>query len=496
MVKHYLNPIYSIRNDCNCSFIYLTNILFNKEIKYYPKVMEIPPLHGYILSQFAKGGNKDDIINNISATTNIKRNYISKFINQIIHNKNILELKLEGESFRLPPNLLIESEKEIEFNSKVLFEENFSPFKKFIKKRPTAPASVNIVLTTKCKTDCIYCYADRNMKIDFKLDKILSIIEDCFHSNILTINISGGDIFAFKEWRQVIDQMYRYNYTPTFLSTKIPLTEKDIQFLYDRNIHEIQFSLDSSDPKDLELIVKRNSQYIEDIKSMFNYCRIHKVKVNVKTVITKYNSKERILQELYDLLCEYNINSWNLVPAFSSHYKESYDDYRADNNSLVKCESFLNKLIQDSKLDIVFKSMKRVAHSITKYTTIENFIGENKECIATSHNLSINILGQVTVCEMLYNKNKFFLGNIEHDSIKELWNSDAIKSFSNFNLFTLPRNPESPCYQCIEYKQCKTGNLKKICLVDIIEQYGEDRWDYPDPHCPHAPACDMNLLIK
>lgn len=97
---------------------------------------------------------------------------------------------------------------------------------------------------------------------------------------------------------------------------------------------------------------------------------------------------------------------------------------------------------------------------------------------------------------MLYNRSKFHLGNVKNKTIKELWNSDLVKDFFNFNLSSLPQNPESPCYKCKDYTNCKVGNAKKVCLVDIANIYGEEKWDYPDPRCPHAPECNMDLLLK
>ena len=47
-----LNPIYGIRNDETCSFIYVIDDSFETLIKKLPDALEIPPLYGYILSYF------------------------------------------------------------------------------------------------------------------------------------------------------------------------------------------------------------------------------------------------------------------------------------------------------------------------------------------------------------------------------------------------------------------------------------------------------------
>lgn len=56
--------------------------------------------------------------------------------------------------------------------------------------------------------------------------------------------LTGGDIFAFPDWKEVIRKVGQYGFTP-LLSTKIPLKEDDIYFLKESGIKFLQFSLDS-----------------------------------------------------------------------------------------------------------------------------------------------------------------------------------------------------------------------------------------------------------
>jgi hypothetical protein len=47
--------------------------------------------------------------------------------------------------------------------------------------------------------------------------------------------LTGGDIFAFPDWKEVIRKVGQYGFTP-LLSTKIPLKEDDIYFLKESGI--------------------------------------------------------------------------------------------------------------------------------------------------------------------------------------------------------------------------------------------------------------------
>lgn len=495
MNKVSLNSSYGIRNDKNCSFIYVLDDSFDLLLKKLPSVYEIPPLYGYILSYFQEGDDMEKVIGKISEDSGIRKEAIGKFLSKIVNNETRLEVKYEDQAIALPPFLLVNSAADKNGKTKVFTHEEFDPFQKFVRMRPSAPFTVTLMLTSKCHTDCIYCYADRTNKIDFELNKVLSLIEDCRQSGVLKLTLSGGDLFAYKDWKAVLEKTYASEYI-SFISTKIPLSEADIVYLQQKGIREIQFSLDAVDAKNLNILVKREAKYIEDVKEMLDSCRKAGMKVDVRTVLTKYNAQIETLNSLYNFLSQHAVYSWNIVPAFFSFYREGYENYQMDDQAMLKCKEFIDEKAMGSPFKISFRKLQKGEGIDVKYKSVEDFLRYNKGCLTTSHNLSINVSGEVTACEMLYNRESFHLGNAKQQTIKELWNSDLVKDFYNFRFTSIPRNPESPCYDCKEYVRCKVGNIKKVCLVDIVNMFGEDKWDYPDPRCPRAPECDMSLLIK
>lgn len=80
--------------------------------------------------------------------------------------------------------------------------------------------------------------------------------------------LTGGDIFAFPDWKEVIRKVGQYGFTP-LLSTKIPLKEDDIYFLKESGIKFLQFSLDSIFPSTLQTMVRVKEDYIDNVKQMF-----------------------------------------------------------------------------------------------------------------------------------------------------------------------------------------------------------------------------------
>lgn len=490
-----LNPSYGIRNDKYCSFIYVLDDSFDLLLKKLPSVYEIPSLYGYILSYFREGDDPEKIICKIAEDSGVRKEAVSKFVAKAVNCKTALEIKYEDQILALPPWLLVDETVSTNGKAKIFTHKEFDPFQKFVRTRPSAPFTVTLMLTSRCHTDCIYCYADRTRKVDFELANVLALIDDCHQSGVLKLTLSGGDLFAYRDWKAVLEKMYASDYV-SFISTKIPLPEGDIAYLKEKGIREMQFSLDAADAENVNRIVKREAGYIEEVKEMLNACRKAGMKVNVRTVLTKYNATKETLASLYNLLAAHGVYSWNIVPAFFSSYREGYDDYQMDDSAMRTCKACIDKLATGSDLKISFRKLQKGEGIDAPYKTVDDFLRYNKACLTTSHNLSINVSGEVTACEMLYNREKFHLGNANRHTIQELWNSELVKDFYDFKFASIPRNPESPCYACKEYARCKVGNMKKVCLVDIVNVFGEDKWDYPDPRCPYAPPCDMNLLIK
>jgi len=491
-----LNPQYGIRNEAECSYLCLLDNSRDILINVRPLFLMIPPLYGYILSSFT-GNSLEETVQNIHDTTQLKKDKILKFVNKLIDNDSLMEVIFRGVKVIFPPKILQTNDIiNIKNKMKVVTTDGFNPFNRFIPSRPSMPLTINFMITSRCKTDCIYCYADRNLKVDFGLEKILTLLDECYQNGVLKVGLSGGDIFAYKDWEKVIERMYSYGYS-SFISTKIPLDSTSISFLSKHGIREIQFSLDSVLNEELDILVRPGKEYVKKVEEMLKTCKESKIKVDIKTVITKYNSKISSLKQLYKLLVKYDsVHTWNVLSAFYSHYKDGYDDYRGSDESLKECYRYLKQLTHHSHIYILCGNLKnKITTPISKFKNADEFVTQNKGCVITTFSMSVNVFGQVVLCEMLYNHKAFHLGNTDEKTIKEIWQSETMKNFHNFKISEFKVNENSPCYSCSDYERCKIGNTKKICIVDIITSYGEDKWDFPDPRCPKAPKCNMDLLL-
>ena len=70
--------------------------------------------------------------------------------------------------------------------------------------RPHTPISVNFMVTEKCNTNCIYCYAKRDTRQEMSTSEILKVFKDLSDYAIVNLTLTGGDIFARKDWYEII----------------------------------------------------------------------------------------------------------------------------------------------------------------------------------------------------------------------------------------------------------------------------------------------------
>jgi radical SAM protein with 4Fe4S-binding SPASM domain len=277
------------------------------------------------------------------------------------------------------------------------------------------------------------------------------------------------------------------------LSTKVPLSRDDIAFLASIGVEEIQFSIDTLDPETATHQLRvMGPTYIWKMKQTIEACDELGLRFNVKSVVMKWNGTLDNFRTMYDKFSKLGmLNSWNVVPAFCSSFRKGYETYKPSQEALLAIKSYLENLhphfiMYTSKLDEKTAPQR-------KFATVEGYARHNKTCAANTYSMGILSNGKATVCEMLYYNPRFYLGDIYQQSLAEIWSSK--KALDLFNFKQSMENAESACYSCKVMDKCKKGMKKRFCLADVINSYGEKKWDYPDPRCPEGPKCDIEKIM-
>jgi len=344
-------------------------------------------------------------------------------------------------------------------------------------------------------TDCLYCYADRNKKDDLSVDDVLRVLDEAHKIGVVNLTLSGGDILSMPGWKDIIDRICKHRFSP-FISTKVPLTRKDIYLLSQTGVESLQVSLDSVCPDTLMKMLKVKHEYFERMKEMLRFCDELHLKVNVRTVLTKYNANETEINEFYSLLSFFeNISSWALTPAFYSAFKKGYSSYRASDEELINVFKLVRRKIDSARFSIFFNKMSDEKDTLKCYDSVVAFVKNNQICYANSYGMAIISNGNATICEMLYENPNFIFGNVRDKSLFELWNSPTALKFHSYKQESIRNKENNPCFSCSSYKECKLSLDKRSCYADVIKIYGNGNYEYPDPRCPNALSFSDTIIL-
>lgn len=456
-----LSPSYTVRNEATASFLIRVDKIINLRRSEFGAFC-IPPFMGYILSHISDFEYQDSLVA-ISKVLDVSVVAIDKFVQQLVENTDNKEFRLSDSLSVVLPSMLLKQYSERP-KSLVHEEVGFNGLAEFVVTRPNVPISANVMVTTNCSTDCIYCYANRKLRPNLNTDKLLDVIRELHEQGTINITLTGGDIFAHPDWRKILKCVREYGYKP-FLSTKTPLSYKQIEYLRELGYEEIQFSLDSSESKTLAQLINVKDGYIEKVTSFLTSCSELNLNVLVRSVLTKLNASQNQISSLYSYLSKHKcVKEWIMTPAFFSPYKQAqYKSLEVNNDDLIWVYKFTKQ--KDLAFKIGLNKISKDGYVLKKFKTPEEYVCYNQICMANVTSISILANGECSICEMLYDNPDFLIGDVSKSSIKDIWNSEKALSLYAMAQETIPSS--SPCKKCAVFDKCRNGFGKRVCYLDI-----------------------------
>lgn len=484
MNKEYiLNPDYIFRNDKSRVLLYSKNP--NENWKCY-----LHPIQAMALSFFREKKVFSENIHSLALAFGISDEYAFKIMSPFIENHNFLVVNWNGNKIKFPPNMLVDSsclDTEYSFcdiDSDYLKCDNLDLK---TKRCLLAPISMTIILINTCVTNCCYCYADkrpRTMQI-LTTERILSIIEEAYNLKMKSLLLIGGEVFLHKDWKIILRKVIEKGFYVRPLSTKIPISDsiiKDLNEVGYRSI--IQLSIDTIDSHLIEKILGANAVYLKKIKAGIQLLDKSNIKYQIVTVITRYNVDFHYIKELFIYLSSLiNIVSWRITPAFKSAYmnNDSYKKIKAPRNDIeILFNRIRTEIMPYTHFDVILDLKSLTKNFYKGKHGCKSFHGG--VCGILNDEIIVLPDGKVTVCDQLYWNEKFIIGDLTLNSIKDVWNSN--KSQELLEQKQILVSEKSACKKCEIFDSCFIHR----CWSDVIKAYGDDNMDYPDPRCIKAPA--------
>jgi len=448
-----------------------------------------------MLSFFNGKKSLEQAIFEISSFFDLPEKNISNLISIYIENKKEVTIEYEGQYFEFPKNVLIENKNGnfCNYNPEEFIIEGELDL---ITERLFLPLDLTFMVTNKCITNCVYCYADRKTNyLPLNFEQIIKIIKESKDIKIRNFDLNGGELFLYENWFELLENLTNNGFYP-YISTKIPINIDTIKKIKKLGFTTIQFSIDSLNVNVLKKTLGVADNYIIKLKETIINCKKENLKIRINTVITNINSNIEELNKLILFLSKFdNIEHVNITMAGYSIYlgEEKYKNYRANRDDILKIEQFVKKIKYENIINIDFNGYAQIDEYINDDVLFkrENF-SKRAKCTGNIENFYILPDGKVTICEELYWNSNFIIGDLTKQSIMEVWNSS--KAMGLFNLSKEMVQDKSKCKICKEFENCH--KVPGVCWKLVVEAYGNENWTYPDPRCPYSPPPQNVFFIE
>jgi len=449
-------------------------------------ISKIHPIYAMIFALLSEPIDYNDAIKELSYFLDIESLVAEDILSAFLDRDEPFYSKYDGVISQFPKNVIIDVKKStipVEKYSPLDFR--FSDIDLKQERAILAPQTAVLMPNSTCSTNCIYCYADKHTShsnMDFA--RIKTIIEECRKLRLMNISITGGDLFVYEYWRELLDCLVSNGFMVGLLSTKTPiLKEEDVQILKEKHVR-LQFSMDSVNVQIIKKLIGMPIDYLEKVKQTFMLFEKVGIKVRVATVLTTINASPDSLKELYNFIREFPaIDSWTIRVANKSLYsKKQFEALRLSKEMLEEIDKIINEIKQKEHTILVSWDRENNKYYFQGKFGSKSFRGAR--CSANFSNIMILPDGKVTICEQLYWNPKYIIGDLTKQSVTDAWNSERALELA-FPVREKIRD-ESPCKTCEIFDECYA--FPNRCIVDVLKGYGNVNDDFPDPRCSKAPA--------
>jgi len=343
------------------------------------------------------------------------------------------------------------------------------------------PIRTLILPTMRCATNCLYCYADTggmHGRKEFGLDLFKRLLKELKECAIETVDFSGGDFFCRTDAFELLEATFHEGLYPT-IPTKTPLTREIADRLVSMGLKTIQISIDAFTPELIDNLMQRNG-YGRKILDSIDYLGESGLKVRTNTVLTPLNIHD--VPALMTFLAERSfVFKINITCYGRSLYRHD-DALFVGEDALPEFEDKLNSLKASFPEKRIFFSGANTDYYAGTQKERSELFRQRALCTANRRAVAVLPDGQVTVCEELYFHPGFIIGDLNKNSLMEIWNSPEALELAHPSQ---EKVPDGACKNCPDYRECH-DNLGR-CYREALKAYGYEKPHWPDPRCFRAP---------
>lgn len=481
-----LNPCYYLHNDLfRCQIGAYSEPIYN--IKHSEGcLLNIHPLVAQMLSVFDGKRTMSECINVLSEYFELSKDEIAEILAKYSENSTWLRSETET-SFNTLENVLIEKGDYKRSEYYKISDFNIPEKLDFTYGRNYKPVYTIFELTMKCYTDCTYCYADRSRgdKDNLTLDEIKNIISQIKAFDVKEVSINGGEVLLHPYIKDILIELTQNGYYPT-ISTKYPVGREMLEFLKSISVLDVQVSLDSVKPETLSKILNVEKDYFSRISETIKMLDEMGFRWKTNTIITKYNCDiETEVKPLMTYLASHkNIKRIGISEAGYSLYKsnEHYQKIKPTFASMQKTAKYMSEFKKQHS-HLSYRTPESLSMSLFESSEKTDKFANRARCTGNTRAFIVLPDGKVTICEELYWQPEFIIGDLRRNTLQDIWMGE--KAVNLYNISQMDISSDSACKHCKTFDDCR--HQLGVCWKEILEAYGTNKWDYPDPKCPLSP---------
>ncbi|MDP2939660.1 MAG: radical SAM protein [Candidatus Omnitrophota bacterium] len=333
----------------------------------------------------------------------------------------------------------------------------------------TGPIEVSLDLTRNCSVGCIMCWYWSpllknppsqewlNKQIDYNI--FLQLVKDFKRLQVKRVILGGqGEPLLYPKIFEVIETLKKNGFEVSLITAGVHLNDYKTKNLFELGVDHIDFSLQTAAPITyLKIHPNQKEGTLERIKSQIQLLSELKKKFNRKTpkiqiinVICNLNYQDTV--KIVELAKEVGAESIGIkridvIPETrelllnNSQLDELKDLFK---DAKEKAKQFGIETSMDFYQEFILQGLTTGVYTSTYYSQIPCYVGW-----VTSRILSD---GNVVPCCGCYD---VILGNINHNSFKEIWYSQRYQNFRresiNLNKSDL-MGRGCKCYSCIDFE--------------------------------------------
>lgn len=471
--KYILNPKYNIKSDEKR--VLIVNV---EDETMSPQFTH--PIFASLLSFFNGKKGYEDILKDICSFFKTDSKKMNELIKGFIENPKEIIVEYDNDLFRFPSMMLIPNVKETVREDIDPHNILLPPPYDFSNLRLYRPMDILFVINTKCVTDCIYCYADKLTKYEpMPTERILQLIDEAHDCGVRKFELTGGEVFMHRDWKTIVSKLVACGYCD-FISTKVPITKAQIDDLVKTGVKTLQISLDSLNSELQSFNLKVDKDYCARMMESVKYLDTKNIEIIIKSTLTRHTCTVENIMQIIDFISDLkHLKKYTVSTIGASLYKsnESFHDLKPTFEETQSVYGYLDTIKDKIRI--------QPDNQETLRSEMCNFEKFKCRSLCTGNVTGLVVLpdGKVTICEELYWKDQFIIGDLMKDDLMSVWQSDKALSLWNIQQNQFPQ--ESGCAKCQDFSNCRKG--LGVCWKYVISVYGDNNYLYPDPRCPKAP---------